>query len=191
VADLGRTLRRLRKSMRMTIYDVERRTGLHYSTISKYERNERLPSLQVLKELAELYGVPLGSLVAEDGRAGVSSDLLLRATVLSHRPELVELFELAEELTPEQVNGLAAMLRLMNVGGWSRREPTSPTDDRNSAVVANGGSAGGGGGAGGRAGGGSGRAIAGGDPLNFGGNPPSARIQIHPAAADKPDDGQV
>ncbi len=122
MSDLGRTLRRLRKSMRMSIYDVEMRTGLHFSTISKYERNERLPSLQVLKELAELYGVPLGSLVTEEGGADVPPDLLARATAMNVRPELAVLFDLVEEMTPEQVVGVTSMLRSMGVGRHRRRK---------------------------------------------------------------------
>lgn len=125
MSDLGRTLRRLRKSLRMSIYDVEMRTGLHFSTISKYERNERLPSLQVLKELAGLYGVPLGSLVAEEGGSDVPPDLLARATAMNTRPELAELFELAEEMSPEQLAVLTTMLRSMGAGRRRRRRPDS------------------------------------------------------------------
>lgn len=124
VSDLGRTLRRLRKSMRMSIYDVERRTGLHFSTISKYERNERLPSLQVLKELAELYGVSLGSLVAEESEGGLAPDLVARARAIGARPDLADLFDLAEEMTADQVSGLTAMLRSIGSGRRPRREPS-------------------------------------------------------------------
>lgn len=111
MSDLGHILRRLRKSKRMSIYDVEKRTGLHFSSISKYERNERLPSLQVLKELAELYGVPLGSLVTEETPGEVPPEILARAGVLVDRADLAELFDLLQGLTPEQVAGLRDFLR--------------------------------------------------------------------------------
>ena len=63
--DLGKRLRELRERRGFSIYEVERRARLHFSTISKYERNERQPSIDVLQELADVYGVPLASIFAE------------------------------------------------------------------------------------------------------------------------------
>ncbi|HEY3316377.1 MAG TPA: helix-turn-helix domain-containing protein [Bacillota bacterium] len=111
MTDLGHVLRRLRKSKRMSIYDVEKRTGLHFSSISKYERNERLPSLQVLKELAELYGVPLGNLVFQETTADIPPESLAAAALLVRRPDLAELFRLLQELSPEQAAGVRNLIR--------------------------------------------------------------------------------
>ena len=41
--ELGATLRAWRKARNMSIYDVERRTGIRFSLVSAYERGEKNP----------------------------------------------------------------------------------------------------------------------------------------------------
>jgi len=53
--NLGKRLRRFRTRKGYSIYEVQRRTNYHYTTISKYERNQRQPSLEALRELAACY----------------------------------------------------------------------------------------------------------------------------------------
>ncbi len=104
--DLGRRLRELRKSRRMSLYEVERRTGRHFSTIGKYERGERQPSLQMLRELADVYEVTLADLLAGTplaGQGGGGAD----------RPDLQGLLAVARRLSPEQVAALIELLRLL------------------------------------------------------------------------------
>ena len=103
--DLGRRLRELRKSRRMSLYDVERRTGRHFSTIGKYERGERRPSVDMLRELAELYEVSLTDLLAEAAAA--------QGERASERPDLQALLAVARRMTPEQVGALIELLRLL------------------------------------------------------------------------------
>lgn len=112
MTDLGKRLRLLRDKRKMSIYDVEKATGLHFSTISKYERNERRPSLGVLRELAQVYQVPLGALLAEDGEAPGTIPLFPEeAVLLQEREDLRELVELAARLPVEQVRKLSEFLR--------------------------------------------------------------------------------
>lgn len=112
--DLGRRLRYLRESKGYSIYDVERRIQLHFSTISKYERNERQPSIEVLRELAEIYGVPLASLFAdvEDLRQYLPEEQIQWLIWLQERPELVELLELVSKMSPARVTALINFLQL-------------------------------------------------------------------------------
>jgi transcriptional regulator with XRE-family HTH domain len=93
---LGERLRRIRQSRNLSLYDVEAKTGLHFSTIGKYERGERTPNLQVLRELAAVYQVSLSELLGEPS--------------VDERPELVELMEAGRALAPEQVERLVAFL---------------------------------------------------------------------------------
>jgi transcriptional regulator with XRE-family HTH domain len=104
--DLGHRLRELRKSRRMSLYDVERLTGRHFSTIGKYERGERRPSVQALRELAEVYEVSLGDLLGElpPGDGGGAA---------AERADLQSLLSLARRMTPEQVAALNDFLRLL------------------------------------------------------------------------------
>jgi transcriptional regulator with XRE-family HTH domain len=104
--DLGRRLRELRRSRRMSLYDVERRTGRHFSTIGKYERGERRPSVETLRELAEVYEVSLSELLAEAGQDGPGP-------AACERPDLQGLLAVARRLSPEQVAALIELLRLL------------------------------------------------------------------------------
>lgn len=112
VSDLGRRLRDLRRRKRLSIYDVERRTGIHFSTISKYERNERRPSLEVLRELAALYEVPVASLVGDvtDLKGVLTPEQLRWLGLLDRRPDLARLLEAAAALSPARVEALVRFL---------------------------------------------------------------------------------
>ncbi len=112
MTDLGKRLRYLRDKRKMSIYDVEKATGLHFSTISKYERNERRPSLSVLRELAQVYQVPLGTLLAEEGETGEGMPLFPEeVALLRDREDLRELLDLLSRLPAEQVRKLTEFLR--------------------------------------------------------------------------------
>ncbi|MEW6724829.1 MAG: helix-turn-helix domain-containing protein [Bacillota bacterium] len=110
--NLGERLRRLRESRGLSIYDVERATRLHFSTISRYERNLRQPSLETIRELAALYGVSVLEIVGEDGeRAAPEAEVARWVAVFQRRPELRELLVLAEEWPPEAVADLMRLLQ--------------------------------------------------------------------------------
>jgi transcriptional regulator with XRE-family HTH domain len=106
--DLGHRLRELRKSRRMSLYDVERLTGRHFSTIGKYERGERRPSVQALRELAEVYEVSLSDLLGEAAAAAPPA-----AAPAVERADLKSLLAVAARMTPEQVAALTELLRRM------------------------------------------------------------------------------
>jgi transcriptional regulator with XRE-family HTH domain len=56
-------LRRHRRELRLSLKDVARRLGVHFTTVSSWERGRSEPGFQVLQELADLYGVPLVDLL--------------------------------------------------------------------------------------------------------------------------------
>ncbi|HEY8415488.1 MAG TPA: helix-turn-helix transcriptional regulator [Thermaerobacter sp.] len=124
--DLGRRLRRIRESRNLSIYEVERRTGMHFSTISKYERNERQPSLEILRELAAVYEVPVTALIADitDLEAVLPPRVAAVARDLLERPELLEASERLAAMTDDQVRALLAFLERMGVAG--ARSPRAP-----------------------------------------------------------------
>lgn len=114
MSDLGRKLRQLRQSKNMSIYDVERATGLHFSTISRYERNERQPSLDTLRELAEVYGSSLADLIADEKREmtrQLPDDLAAKARLLLDREDLSALIGLLQQLPPEAIRNLLEFVR--------------------------------------------------------------------------------
>ena len=127
--DLGRRLRRIRESRNLSIYEVERRTGMHFSTISKYERNERQPSLEVLRELAAVYQVPVTALIADetDLHAVLPPRIAVLARHLLERPELVEACERLVALDRAQVTALVELLDRLGVVP-RRQEPSAPEE---------------------------------------------------------------
>lgn len=123
--DLGKRLRQLRERRGMSIYEVERRARLHFSTISKYERNERQPSIDVLQELAEVYGVPLAGIFAEraDLREYLSEEEIEWIDWLGEDRRLVELLEIARSLPDTRLEALLVLLRPDGPGGRDTAYP--------------------------------------------------------------------
>jgi transcriptional regulator with XRE-family HTH domain len=67
VVEVGRRLRTIRRQQKLSLEDVERRSGGRWSAsaIGAYERGYRNLSLSRLRELADFYGVPISVLVGE------------------------------------------------------------------------------------------------------------------------------
>jgi transcriptional regulator with XRE-family HTH domain len=65
--EVGQRLRAIRRQRRLSLDDVERRSGGRWSAsaIGAYERGFRNLSLPRLRELAEFYGVPMSTLLGE------------------------------------------------------------------------------------------------------------------------------
>lgn len=56
-------MRDIRKKKRYTLVFVQTETGIDHSLLSKYERSERMPSVENLMLLAKLYGTSLDYLM--------------------------------------------------------------------------------------------------------------------------------
>ncbi|HLS88991.1 MAG TPA: helix-turn-helix transcriptional regulator [Sphingobacteriaceae bacterium] len=110
--DLGGRLRELRRKHNYSLYDVERRIGLHFSTIAKYERNERQPGIDVLKDLAALYNVPLGALLTDvDDLAELLTERQRRLlTLLDRRPPVAQAVERLARMSDGEVTALVGFL---------------------------------------------------------------------------------
>jgi transcriptional regulator with XRE-family HTH domain len=69
--EVGRRLRAIRRARRMSLDEVERRSGGRWSAsaIGAYERGFRNLSLPRLRELAEFYEVPMSALLGEESRS--------------------------------------------------------------------------------------------------------------------------
>ncbi|HEY8552339.1 MAG TPA: helix-turn-helix transcriptional regulator [Thermaerobacter sp.] len=135
VDDLGGRLRRIRESRNLSIYEVERRTGLHFSTISKYERNERQPSLDALRELAALYQVPVTAFLADelDLEAVLPPRLAALARQLLDRPALVEACERLAALDDRQILALTEFLDRIGLTRRGRGAAGGPQRSRGAA----------------------------------------------------------
>lgn len=66
---IGKRLLELRKSRGFTQADLARKLGLHKGSISAYERDSMLPSIEILMDLAEIYGVTIDYILGKTDEA--------------------------------------------------------------------------------------------------------------------------
>lgn len=71
-AIIGKNLLTLRKNMKLTQMEVAEKFNYSDKSISKWEKGESLPSVEVLCELATFYGVSLDDLTKENAEIPVS-----------------------------------------------------------------------------------------------------------------------
>lgn len=76
IYDFGYRLKELRKSKKMTQAQAANRLNLSKTTISGYENNVKTPSLEVLKNLANLYGVSADYILGLESRRMIPIDPL-------------------------------------------------------------------------------------------------------------------
>ena len=112
MSNLGNRLRHYRKKAGLSIYDVEDQTGRHFTTISKYERGERQPKVEVVRELAEVYDVSPARLITEisDVEDILPDEVILAARIVQKRSDIAEIMVELESLAPEQVQALKKFL---------------------------------------------------------------------------------
>ena len=101
---IGIRIRTMRKSRRMTQEDLARAIGQSASSITMYETGRRAPDYETLEALADVFNVPLASLVADDSPQynpePESDDIRLLIRGLN-------------ELNPDQVAQAKSVLRAM------------------------------------------------------------------------------
>ena len=85
---IGKNLLKLRKNMKLTQMEVAEKFNYSDKSISKWEKGESLPSVEVLCELANFYGVTLDDLTKEN------ENLLLEKTkeVKKKKPRTPRMF---------------------------------------------------------------------------------------------------
>jgi transcriptional regulator with XRE-family HTH domain len=125
VEEVGHRLRAIRRQQRLSLEDVEQRSGGRWSAsaIGAYERGYRNLSLGRLRELAEFYGVPMSFLVGEidlrssdgasaDGAAG-GRKVTLDLAALERLPEAAPVYRYAHAIAMERgdYNGRVISLR--------------------------------------------------------------------------------
>jgi transcriptional regulator with XRE-family HTH domain len=66
--DLGARIRSIRKAKRMTIKEVAQQAGVTIGLISQIERNLANPSVKSLHKIADVLGVPIAALFANQAR---------------------------------------------------------------------------------------------------------------------------
>lgn len=96
------TLRELRKEHGMSQTDLAEKLGCAASTICMYEQGRREPSLDIIRTIAGIFGVPVEYLVAEPARDGEDELWDLREQ-LRRRPEMRMLFSATRRASRDDV----------------------------------------------------------------------------------------
>jgi len=112
MSDLGDRLRRYRERAGLSIYDVGKLTGRHFSTISKYERGERKPNVDTLRELAGTYKVHPARLITriEDIEGEIPEEVAAASRLLRNRRDIADLLPELEKLNCRQLRALHEFL---------------------------------------------------------------------------------
>lgn len=112
MSELGDRLRRYRELAGLSIYDVGELTGRHFSTISKYERGERKPDVDTIRELAGTYRVHPARLIAriEDIEDELPDEVAAASRLLRDRRDIADLLAVLEKLDSRQIRSLHEFL---------------------------------------------------------------------------------
>lgn len=125
--ELGERLRNVRQQQRLSLHDVEERSGgdLKASVLGAYERGERAVSVARLRALSDFYRVPVGSLLpsgdtpARGGREGgalvIDLTRLERAPVPADRRDLLSRYAGAIQAQRGDYNGRVLTVRASDV----------------------------------------------------------------------------
>ena len=99
--DTHERLRQLLNERGWTEYRLAKNCGLSESTIANIYRRNTVPSLATLETICKGFGITMAQFFAEGEMVEIS-------------PELKELFENWDNLTPEQKKAANQMLKAMN-----------------------------------------------------------------------------
>jgi transcriptional regulator with XRE-family HTH domain len=104
--EIGEKLRKLREQKNLTMREVADTIEIDYTYISKIEKG-KIPSLEKLKKLCTLYGVPLSSLFG--------NEINLPSEVKDAGVKWISFGEEMEkrDLTPDEIKQLLDALKIM------------------------------------------------------------------------------
>ena len=112
--DLGVSIKKIRQAKGLSQGEMQKRTGILRSYLSRVENGHTVPSLATLQRLASAMGVTLADFFATegDGQPGLSTPVL--ADTASEY--LVELKNYIPQLSPQQRQELLEMVKEMTQG---------------------------------------------------------------------------
>ena len=63
---VSKNIRQYRKNKHYTLRHLSQIAGIHYVTLSNYEKGKKIPKLKTLKKIASALGVKVSDLIEED-----------------------------------------------------------------------------------------------------------------------------
>ena len=103
--EIGMRIRTMRKSRRMTQEDLARAIGQSASSITMYETGRRSPDYETLEALADVFNVPLTSIIGDDSP--------VQSPVPAASDDIRLLIRGLNKLSPEQVAQAKNVFRAM------------------------------------------------------------------------------
>ena len=99
---LAKKIVELRKERNLTQKELARIVGVHFSHMSRYERGISLPSVEVVKKIAQMFGVSIDYLLLDD------SDTMIRAHLADQ--ELLRQFQQICTMSEREKSAVKTML---------------------------------------------------------------------------------
>ena len=99
---LARKIVDLRKERNLTQKELARIVGVHFSHMSRYERGISMPSVEVVKKIAQMFGVSIDYLLLDD------SDTMIRAHLADQ--ELLRQFQQISAMSEREKTAVKTIL---------------------------------------------------------------------------------
>ena len=93
MTSFGKKIAALRKEMKMSQTDLAKKLSTSVSVISRYERDEMTPSIDVAKKLAAILNTTVGYLLGESDQENILKD-----------PDMLKRLNDIESMDPEEKN---------------------------------------------------------------------------------------
>ena len=111
MASFGKKIAALRKDLKMSQTDLARHLGTSVSVISRYERDEMIPSIDVAKKLATVINTTVGYLLGESQQENFLKD-----------PEMLKRLNDIQQMKPDEkghvlftLDALIQKIKLKNI----------------------------------------------------------------------------
>lgn len=116
----------LRKEHNLTQKELASIVGVHFSHMSRYERDISLPSIEVVKKLAQMFHVSADYLLFDESQAMVRADIT--------DPELLQQFEQVSRMSERERGAVKTFLEALILkhhleGMLGVKHPTTPLED--------------------------------------------------------------
>jgi transcriptional regulator with XRE-family HTH domain len=98
---LGQRIRRLRREREWTQEEFAEKVGIHWRSAGRYEKDMVLPAADVLKTMADVFGVSIDYLVLGD------TD---NASLRVQNKDLFKRFQQLDRVSPEKIKGLIEVM---------------------------------------------------------------------------------
>lgn len=99
---IGTEIRVMRKSRKMTQADLAKAIGQSPSSITMYETGRREPNFETLEALADVFNVPLSSLLGYEPEIEEPGHYYLRKMIEEHEEEISTFAELYINMSPKK-----------------------------------------------------------------------------------------